>query len=155
MCRFPCLLALLLLITHPLRADTVEEEVKIADTARVLCTLRNDTDRLARLLSDNLVYIQADGRVQTKEVFLAAVRTNQLKYDGYDYQDSKIIRVTNEVAIMTGHVQVKVSTGTEHARFTLRFLAVWRREDGGWRLFAYQSAKLTDPVVTAAAPLTR
>lgn len=144
-------LPLLLLLALPLCAGTVEEEVKVADTARVLCTLRGDTDRLARLLSDSLIYGHADGRVQTKEVFLAAVRTNRIKYEAYDYQETKITRVTDDVAIMTGHAQLKASMGREHVAFALRFLAVWRREAGTWRLFAYQSSKLSDPVVVPAA----
>ena len=147
--RLP-LLPLLLLLALPLRAGTVEEEVKVADTARVLCTLRGDTDRLARLLSDSLSYGHADGRVQTKEVFLAAVRTNRIKYEAYDYQETKITRVTDDVAIMAGHAQLKASMGQEHVKFALRFLAVWRREDGVWRLFAYQSSKLDDPIVVSA-----
>lgn len=141
---FLCLLAL------PLRA-TVEEEVKAADTARVLCTLRGDTDRLSRLLSDSLIYGHADGRVQTKEVFLAAVRTNRIKYDAYDYQETRITPVTDDVAIMTGHAQLKASMGSEHVAFALRFLSVWRKEDGVWRLFAYQSSRLTEPVIVPAA----
>lgn len=143
----------LFLLALPLRAGTVEEEVKIADTARVLCTLRGDTDRLARLLSDSLSYGHADGRVQTKEVFLAAVRTNRVKYDAYDYQETRITRVTDDVAIMTGHAQLRASMGPEHVAFALRFLSVWRREAGVWRLFAYQSAKLSDPVVLPSVAL--
>ena len=141
---------LLVLIALPLRAQSVEEEVRVADTARVLSTLRGDADRLGRLLSDSLIYGHADGRVQTKEVFLAAVRTNRIKYEAYDYQETKITRVTDDVALMTGHAQLKASMGKEHVAFALRFLAVWRREAGVWRLFAYQSSKLSDPVVVSA-----
>ncbi len=143
-------LALLLLIALPLRAQSLEDEVRVADTARVLSTLRGDADRLGRLLSDSLTYGHADGRVQTKEVFLAAVRTNRIKYEAYDYQETKITKVTDDVAIMTGHAQLKASMGKEYVAFALRFLAVWRREAGVWRLFAYQSAKLSDPVIVAA-----
>ena len=148
--RLALLLSLLLLVAAPLRAASVEEEVKIADTARVLSTLRGDADRLARLLSDSLIYCHADGRVQSKEVFLAAVRTNRVKYDAYDYQETKITRVTDDVAIMTGHAQLKASMGSEHVAFALRFLSVWRRESGEWRMVAYQSSRLAEPVVVTA-----
>jgi len=146
--RLLLFLSLLAIAALPLRA-TVEEEVKAADTARVLCTLRGDTDRLSRILSDSLIYGHADGRVQTKEVFLAAVRTNRIKYDAYDYQETRITKVTDDVAIMTGHAQLKASTGTEHVAFALRFLSVWRKENGEWRLFAYQSSRLNEPVSIA------
>jgi hypothetical protein len=35
--------------------------------------------------------------------------------------------------------------------FSIRFLAVWRCEAGVWRLFAYQSARLDEPVVVPPA----
>ena len=149
--RLCCLFSLLVLIAAPLRAQSVEEEVRAADTARVLSTLRSDTVRLSRLLSDGLTYGHADGRVQTKEVFLAAVRTNRVKYEAYDYLEKNITRVSDDFAIMTGRVHLKASAGTEHVEFALRFLSVWRREDGIWRLFAYQSTKLSDPVVVVPA----
>ena len=128
--RLCCLFSLLVLIAAPLRAQSVEEEVRAADTARVLSTLRSDTVRLSRLLSDGLTYGHADGRVQTKEVFLAAVRTNRVKYEAYDYLEKNITRVSDDLAIMTGRVHLKASAGTEHVEFALRFLSAWRREDG-------------------------
>ncbi len=143
-------LALLLLIALPLRAVSVEEEVRIADTARVLSTLRGDADRLGRLLSDSLIYGHVNGGAQTKEVLLAAVRTNRIKYEAYDYLEKKITRVSDDLAVMTGRVQLKATAGKEHADYAVRFLAVWRREAGEWRLFAYQSCKLSDPVVVSA-----
>jgi hypothetical protein len=149
--RLGCLLALTVLLALPLRAETVEEQVKIADTARVLSTLRGDADRLSRLLSDSLIYGHADGRVQTKEVFLAAVRTNKIKYEAYDYQETKITRVSDEIALMTGRAHLKAAAGPQHVNFSIRFLAVWRCEAGVWRLFAYQSARLDEPVVVPPA----
>jgi hypothetical protein len=145
------LFVLPLLLALPLRAETLEEGVKVADTARVLSTLRGDADRLSRLLSDSLIYGHTDGRVQTKEVFLAAVRTNKIKYEAYDYQEMKITRVSDEIALMTGRAHLKAVAGPQHVNFSIRFLAVWRREDGNWRLFAYQSARLDEPVIVPPA----
>ena len=147
--RLLCSLALLALAALPLRAESVEEEVRIADTARVLASLHGDADRLSRLLSDSLTYGHVTGGVQTKEVLLAAVRTNRIKYETYDYLEKKITRVSDDLAIITGRVRLKASMGQDHADYSVRFLAVWRREDGVWRLFAYQSCKLSDPVVVS------
>jgi len=149
--RLACLLALLGVFALPLRATTLEEDVSAADTKRVLSTLRSDADRLSTLLSDGLTYGHVDGRVQTKEVFLAAVRTNRIKYEAYDYQEKKITRVSDDLALITGRARLKASAGVQHVDFSIRFLAVWRREDGVWRLFAYQSAKLDEPVAAPAA----
>ena len=147
--RLRFLPVLLVLLALPLRAGTVEEEVRAADAARVLATLRGDADRLTRLLSDSLTYGHLDGRVQSKPAFLAAVRSKDLKYEVYDYQETKIIPVSEDVAIMTGRTHLKASAGTQRVEFAIRFLAVWRREDGVWHLFAYQSTQLPGPVAVS------
>ncbi|RFC41501.1 MAG: protein of unknown function (DUF4440) [Verrucomicrobia bacterium] len=141
-------LALLLLIALPLRAQSLEEEVRVADTARVLSTLRGDADRLGRLLSDSLVYGHLNGGVQSKADLLSAVRGNRIKYEAYDYLDMKITRVSDEVAVITGRAHLKASAGPEHVDYTVRFLAVWRRESGDWHLYAYQSTRVADPALS-------
>ena len=147
--RLSSLFLFLTLAALPLRAETVEEEVRVADTARVLASLRGDADRLSRLLSDGLIYCHISGKVQTKEVLLAAVRTNRIKYETYDYREKKITRMSDDLAVLTGQVHLKASAGKEHVEFEIRILCVWRRENGEWRLFAYQSTKLDDPVVVS------
>ena len=147
--RLSPLLALLVMFTLPLRAENFEEEVRVADTARVLASLRGDADRLSRLLSDGLIYCHISGKAQTKEVLLAAVRKNRIKYETYDYREKKIVRLSDDLAVLTGQVHLKASAGKEHVEFEIRILCVWRRENGEWHLFAYQSTKLDDPVVVS------
>jgi hypothetical protein len=148
--RLCSLLPLLLLLALPLRAESVEDEVRVADTARVLASLRGDADRLSRLLSDRLIYCHISGKAQTKEVLLAAVRTNRIKYEAYDYREKNIVRLSDDLALLTGQVHLKASAGKDHVEFEIRILCVWRREDGEWRLFAYQSTKLDEPIVVPA-----
>jgi hypothetical protein len=89
--------------------------------------------------------------VQTKTEFLAAVKSAKLKYEAYDYDDVKVSRVTDDVALLTGTAHLRAVAGGLRVAFALKFLAVWRREDNAWRLFAYQSAKLSEPTVVPAA----
>lgn len=142
--RFIPLLLLFSVGFLPLRAATLEQEVRVADTSRVLATIAGNTARLETLLSDGLFYGHADGRVQTKAEFLAAVKSARIKYEAYDYDEVKVTRVTDDVATMTGKARLRAHAGDVRVEFALKFLAVWRREDGAWRLFAYQSARLAD-----------
>jgi len=148
--RLSLLLALLALCALPLRSATVEEEVRIADTARVLSTLHGDADRLSRLLSDDLVYGHLNGGTQSKSDLLSAVRSNRIKYETYDYLEIKITRISGELATITGRAHLKASAGAEHVDYAVRFLAVWRRENGDWHLFAYQSTRIADPALSPA-----
>jgi hypothetical protein len=143
--RVLTLFAVICLLAGRVFASSLQEEVRSADTARIMATIAGDTDRLAPLLSDTLTYGHADGRVQSKADFLGAVRSSRMKYEAYDYEDQQIARVSDDVATMTGRASLRVKTGTTTVAFKLRFLAVWRRESGSWRLCAYQSAALPEP----------
>jgi ketosteroid isomerase-like protein len=63
----------------------------------------------------------------------------------------KVTRVTDDVALMSGRARLRASAGGVKVAFALRFLAVWRRESGAWRLFAYQSARLAEPAAVPPA----
>jgi ketosteroid isomerase-like protein len=125
--------------------------VRRADTARIQATIAGDAARLSSLLSDDLTYGNADGRVQTKAELITAVATNRVRYDAYDYLDAKLRELASGAVAMSGRAQVRAHAGEKVVEMTLRFLAVWRQEDDGrWRLAAYQSVQLADtpPVAT-------
>ena len=139
------LLLLFVLVAGRVSAASLQEEVRATDAARIMATIAGDTTRLAPLLSDALIYGHADGRVQTKDEFLGAVKSSRMKYEAYDYEELQIDRVSDDVATMTGRARLRAVAGGKTIAFRLRFLAVWRREAGKWQLQAYQSAPLTAP----------
>lgn len=153
-CFFVNLLSLcvLLLSTPSHAADENLAAVKRADTARVQATISGDAARLRALLADDLSYGHNDGRVQTKTEFINAVASKQSRYEAVDYLETNLKETAPGVATMTGRVRLKVSRGEVRVEFTLRFLAVWREENGQWRLHAYQSTRLPD--APAATPPT-
>lgn len=144
--RFGVLVGVFLLAgLRMLPAASVQEEVRAADTARVMATIAGNVDRLAPLLSDHLAYGHADGRVQDKAELLAAVGSSRMKYEAYDYEELQITPLDDNVVTLSGRARLRARIGPQLVAFRLRFLAVWRREDGAWRLFAYQSAQLPAP----------
>lgn len=142
MFRLSTLLVLLLVGGAPARADSLPEAVRRADAARVMATIAADADRLEPLLSDQLTYGHADGRVQSKAELLAALRSSHLRYEVYDYEELQITPVNADAAVMSGLARLVASAGDKRVAFRLRFLGVWRHEAGGWRLQAYQSTQL-------------
>lgn len=142
MFRLSTLLVLLFLGPPPVFAGSPVEEVRRADAARVMATIAADANRLESLLSDQLTYGHADGRVQTKADLLAALRSSHLRYEVYDYEELQITPVNAEAAVMSGLARLVASAGEKRVAFRLRFLGVWRREAGVWRLQAYQSTQL-------------
>ncbi|MEO6568805.1 MAG: nuclear transport factor 2 family protein [Opitutaceae bacterium] len=118
--------------------------VQRADAARVRATIAGDATSLNELLTDDLLYGQNDGRIQTKAEFMSAVATNSMKYEAFDYEETKFIETAPHVVTMTGRAHLKLSRGKTRAEFRIRFLAVWREDNGKWRLHAYQSTQLPE-----------
>jgi hypothetical protein len=118
--------------------------VKRADVARVEATVAGNVESLGRLLSEDLTYGHADGRIQTKADFIAAVGSNRVHYQAYDYLEAHMAAVGASVVTMTGRVRLKATAAGKEVAFTLRFLAVWRQEGSDWRLYAYQSAPIAE-----------
>lgn len=118
--------------------------VKAADQARITATIAGDTLKLAELLSDDLRYAHADGRVQTKAQFISAVASNKVQYLSFTPEDVALQPVAPGVVAMQGGARLAARANGQRHEFTLRFLAVWRQENERWRLVAYQSAQLAE-----------
>ena len=126
---------------------SVDSELRLADDARIAAPPAGEADQLAPLLSAELSYGHADGRVQTKAEFLNATHSGRVVYRRYDYRDRVFTQLDENVATMSGRAELAVRVGEKDIAFRLRFLAIWKREEGAWRLFAYQSAKLPAPTL--------
>lgn len=128
--------------------------VKAADIARMQAAISGDATRLGELLADDLTYGHSNGRMQTKAEFIAAVASNQMKYEAFDYEETALKETAPGVVTMTGCIRLKVSRAEVRVEFVVRFLAVWRNEAGRWRLQAYQSTRLPDalPSPTEKSP---
>jgi hypothetical protein len=119
--------------------------VRAADEARIAATIAGDATKLSALLSEQLRYAHADGRVQNKIQFLAAARGNTTKYLSVEPSDIGFQAVAPGAVAMNGRAHLVVSVNGNRLAFDLRFLAIWREEAGQWRLLAYQSARLDAP----------
>lgn len=123
--------------------------VRAADEARLAATIAGDTLKLAQLLSDELFYAHSDGRVQTKAQFIAAVAGSRIKYVSVTPHDLQLQAIVPGAVAMNGRARLVVRADERQLEFTLRFLAVWRQEDGQWRLLSYQSSQLAETPASA------
>ena len=138
-----CLLAAFLLLPVARAAESAElTDMRAADQQRLNATISGDVSTLANLLSDELTYAHSDGRVQTKRQFLDAVAGNRIKYLSIVPVGVEAHAIDADAATLQGGARLVVVADGRRREFTLRFLAVWRREAGQWRLLAYQSSQL-------------
>jgi hypothetical protein len=143
---FLCCLALFAVSTRCVRAEEADDlaAVRAADEQRIAATLAGDKMKLEALLSEELHYGHADGRVQTKAQFIDAVVRNTARNLMWVPSDLELQSIAPGAVAMSGRAQIMVADHGRRATTSRRFLAVWRAEAGRWRLLAYQSTALAE-----------
>lgn len=135
----PALICVLLLGAGP-AADPGREVLEVT-RQRFAAMVRADVPELDRLLAGELTYTHSNGQVETREKFLASIAAKTLIYRSIEPSGVEV-RVYGEAAVATGQVDMKVTAAGKDLAFAARFTAVYVREDGVWRLAAWQTTRL-------------
>lgn len=120
--------------------DKIIAAVRAADDARVAASVAVDREKLNAVYSNELRYAHSSGKIDTKASFIASLVSKEAVYFAVDYQERNFVPVAPGIVLMNGRGSFKVSTGgAPRQDLDLRFLAVWREEQGTWRMIAWQS----------------
>lgn len=98
--------------------------------------------RLGAVFSDDLLYVHSSGKVDTKASFTADLTSGQTNYRAMDYEQREFREAVPGLVLMNGRVRVVVGSTTPYTEVTLSFLAVYRLEQGQWRMLAWQSCRV-------------
>ncbi len=117
------------------------------EAERFAAMVANDTAALEVLLDDELRYGHSNGKVESKSEFLATLAAKKLRYLAIEPRDARVRFVGDDgrganIAVGEGVVEMKVATDAGELAITARYLDVWVRRGGAWKLVAWQSAKL-------------
>lgn len=112
-----------------------------ADQARVAAMAAGDAAALGRLLSDQLRFVHSDGRVESKADYLHNLLAGDTAYADVRATEIETMQVSHDVVVVLGRQQMRKRLGGQWSEVTLRYLGVWRHEQEGWRLMAWQSAR--------------
>jgi len=119
-------------------ADAV---VKAAELARFEAATKNDLDALGKLLADDLTYSHSTGVLETKEAFLASLKSGKLQFKKIEPADLQV-RVYDKTAVINGTAKISVVSEGQPKDISLRFTDVWVNRAGKWQMVAWQSTKL-------------
>lgn len=124
-------------------SDTeVFEQIAALDAQRSAAVLAADIAGLEPLLGSTLRYVHSSGTDEDRAQYLERLR------DGfYDYRDlvslRRDMRRYGDTVLVHGDVEIDVIVREKgQKRFRSRYLQVWAREDGAWRMVAWQSTAL-------------
>jgi uncharacterized protein (TIGR02246 family) len=118
------------------------EAVRQAERAWAQAALKGDAAALDKILADDMTHTHGGGRTETKAQFLEAIRSGAQKYEAIDYDEIKV-RVYGSTAIVTSEPNIRtVNSGVPSGSHS-RFLHVYVKQGGAWRLVAHQSTRIT------------
>jgi hypothetical protein len=130
-----------------LAADNAREAaLRDAETQRFAANVAADAAALDRLLDADLQYTHANGRMESKAQFIAALVRGTLRYVAMQ-PTLESVRLFGDVALVSGTAQVRV-TGSAvpggSSAFTISFDDVWIWKDGRWQMTRWRSTRLPD-----------
>jgi ketosteroid isomerase-like protein len=122
-------------------ADPAEEAVRKAQADRFAALIKGDFDAVAGMLSDDLIYTHSNSKVETKAELLQLLKSGHYQYRSIVPKDV-VVRMYGDTAVANGLGDVEVITGGQPLSLKLRFIEVWVKQGGRFKLAAWQSTRL-------------
>jgi ketosteroid isomerase-like protein len=118
-----------------------EADVLRADENRFEAMRKEDWNALDDALADDLIYVHSTARKESKAEHVGNLRGGKPHYRGIAPRDRQA-RVVGDVGVVNGISEMHVERDGKEQRFTVRYLAVYAKKGGQWRMIAWQSTKL-------------
>lgn len=115
--------------------------VRQADQARLAAMMAGDGAALAALMSDELRFVHSDGRIESKAEYVKNLMAGDTEYAEAKTSEVQALEPARDVVILIGAQQMRKRLGPTWSEIRLRYMAVWRNENGAWRMFAWQSMR--------------
>lgn len=97
-----------------------------------------DTDTLAKLFADNMVWIHGTARADSKAGVLASIASGKTVYQTIDCSE-ETVRIYGDTAIVTGIVHAKLRIANEDRLLHNRFSIAWANINQQWQVVNWQS----------------
>jgi Domain of unknown function (DUF4440) len=123
--------------------DSAKNDVLAAEKARTVALDNNDLGTLEKILADDLTYIHASGKVDTKASMLDAIRSGQVRYISWTPK-RLTARVNGDTAVLDGEYEVRVTdqrVKPDPFDVNIFILTVYTKRDGRWQQMAWQSTR--------------
>jgi ketosteroid isomerase-like protein len=123
--------------------DDEKQQVMATEQARVAALDASDVPTLERIMADDVTYVHASGKVDTKASYLAAIRSGQLHYISWTPKNLQV-RVAGDAAVINGEYSVRVTDSRvqpDAFNIDIFILEMYARRDGRWQQIAWQSTR--------------
>ncbi len=118
-------------------------QVAQLERERFAAMQRNDLAALATMLAEDLVYCHSNGRCESREEFLEALRSGAMRYRRIAVRELRP-RQIGDVVLVHGRIALEADLQNAPARLQLVYTDLYARRAGRWQLVAWQSTRLPD-----------
>ena len=120
-----------------------EADVLRADENRFEAMRKEDWNALDLALADDLTYVHSTARLESKAEHIGNLRAGKPHYRGIAPRE-RTARVHGDLGIVNGVSEMHVERDGKEQCFTVRYLAVYAKTQGMWRMIAWQSTRVPD-----------
>ena len=103
--------------------------------------MAGDGAALGALMSDELVFVHSDGRSESKAEYVKNMPAGDTAYTDARTSALQTLKPSADVVVLIGVQDMRKKLGASWSDIHLRFMSIWRNENGTWRMFAWQSMK--------------
>ena len=135
------LIAAALLTAGPAWAATLPPDLAAAAHAYDQAQIRSDKAELERLLADDYLLHNSAGQVQDKQSFIADSTAPGFHLEPFTV-DEPVEKVIGDVALLGGVGTLKGTDGGKPFTVRLRFMDVWQKRAGQWRVIFTQATRV-------------
>ena len=113
-----------------------------AERCRCDAMIANDPAALDSVLAADLQFHHATGAVDDKPAFLAKMAAGRIVYTAINWTEERVTALGPDSALLTGRMATDVRVEGVEKQLRNRVMTVWSRQDGAWRLLAFQSTPI-------------
>jgi ketosteroid isomerase-like protein len=125
-------------------AQGVADQIKKMETDRAAAVVKGDWAKLEKETSDDYTLINMNGQMSNKSQMVEGFKSGQNKLTADDLSDMTV-RVYDNVAVVTGKLDVKGTMGGKDVTGQGMFTRVYVKKGGHWQAVALQQTRLSNP----------
>lgn len=123
---------------------TTSQDILALEQRRRDSMVKADIATLNALFADNMMWIHATARPDTKQGLLATLESGKTKYLTIDCSD-QTVRFYGDVAVVSGIADMTAEIAGEHRVLQNRFTILWHQQAEGWKVINWQSTTVRKP----------
>ncbi|NML63840.1 nuclear transport factor 2 family protein [Hymenobacter sp. RP-2-7] len=131
---------------------SVPHEIAQLERRRFDAQIARDTDALANILANDLIYTHSNGHQDSKASYLASVASGQSRYDHVDIEALTVRPYADDrTAVVNGQVRINLGPGADGqpSFIRIKYAVVYVQQPEGWRMVLWHAQKQA-----SADPLT-